>query len=704
MEAGMRHRGSVPHRKPGSPSPPFPRGTGGRRHRAPSPPGTKCWRRPSGTVLQAPPEVFMRMRLAHNIQWWRDAGACRRVLRNISHGVKLEFQRRPQPFAPRNIPVPDKWRDWVHAELDRATALGTYETATCFDFIAPAFIIEQRNKLRLVIDFTSINACCVDLSCRYEGLRDIKHIMQPNDWMLSLDLTDAYWHVPIASEHRKYLTFQVDGRILQCAALPFGWKGSPLNFTKVVRAFVRYLRSRGIRCLPYLDDIAFFISGSYDRALRARQVIEEALEGAALSRKPSKGVWEPTHRLPDHLGMCIDSVAGTFTAPARRCNAVAGAARALLAAASRSCRRVCSARLRSFAGAASSLSLALHSARFRLRSVFDCLERRRPLSILSRQAVTDLQWWASLHARHPENGLPIWPPSTARTLWCDASGTTGWGAQLQGGAEQHVASGYWRRGDEAALHITHKELKTLRLSLAALLQHVRGQHVLLWEDNMAVVHIVMNGTSRSPALMTELRQLWSFLAEHRITLCPRYIRSSDNPADFWSRWRDRSAWQLDPALFLQLQLRWGITCSLDAFACRATYLLPRFCSARPDPRAWRFDAFTVPWGSELLWLNPPWELIPRVLFKLREERARGIIIVPHWPSQAWWPTLMELAVRVVNLPRPRQVVRPAHDGVVEPLLHAGLRLRAVLVDGSGGGPRSPLFLSALAGEVAAAMT
>jgi len=686
---GRRHRRPATSRR-GPPSlassrrvpPPLPVGGGPRRRRAPSPPLARTrWQRPLGTALQAPPDNFLRVRLGQSLQWWRDAGACRKVIRTISRGARLEFKRAPRPFSPRNIPVPDKWRSWVHDELDRACAQGAYEEATCFDFVAPAFVVENRGKLRLLMDFTTINSFCVDLSCRYEGLRDLQHIMQPNDWMLSLDLTDAYWHIPVASEHRKYLTFQVEGRTFQCAALPFGWKGSPLTFTKVLRAFVRYIRSRGIRCLPYLDDIAFFISGSYTRALRARQIIEEALAGSGLTRKPTKGVWEPTTCLPDHLGMRIDSTAGTFVAPARRCNAVSGAARALLGELARSCRRVSSVKLRSFAGGASSLSLALRSARFRLRSVFDCLHRSRPFSTLSRQSLTDLQWWAGLHAQHAENGLPIWPPSTSRTLWCDASGSTGWGAQLCWGAEQRIASGYWKAGPEMDLHITHKELKTLRLSLTSLLDSVRGQHILLWEDNMPVVHIVMNGTSRSPALMTELRQLWSFLALHNITLSPRYIRSSDNPADYWSRWRDRSAWQLLPSLASLLQRRFGMTCTLDAFACRATALLSRYCSAGPDPGAWRYDAFTVPWQEELLWINPPWELLPRVLFKLRSERARAIIIVPRWPSQSWWPTLLTMMVDEVELLPPWTIVSPAHDCVVEPLLYPSLILLAVLVDG-----------------------
>jgi hypothetical protein len=75
--------------------------------------------------------------------------------------------------------------------------------------------------------------------------------------------------------------------------------------------------------LPYLDDLAFFISGSKEHALRAQAIIEEALRDAGLIRKASKGVWEPTQCLPDHLGMCINSVTGTFSAPSRRLCATA---------------------------------------------------------------------------------------------------------------------------------------------------------------------------------------------------------------------------------------------------------------------------------------------------------------------------------------------------------------------------------------------
>ncbi len=287
-----------------------------------------CGRAFNGCVLlvqhSAPRQTSSFSANASLPAWWKDAGACWQILRTIRQGVHLEFARKPRPFQARPIPVQDRWRPWLHQELDRAIAAGAYEAATCTDFVAPAFIIEQRNKLHLVIDFRQINKSCIDMSCRYEGLRDLRHLLQRNDWMLSLDLQDAYWHIPVAQDHRKYLTFCIDGRTLQCAALPFGWKGSPLTFTKVMRAFVKYLRSRGIRCLSYLDDLAFLISGSRSRALyhrggiTGRRLGSEGLQGRlgadTVPSRSSGNVHQLSHR----------HILGASSTPARDCLAGKG--------------------------------------------------------------------------------------------------------------------------------------------------------------------------------------------------------------------------------------------------------------------------------------------------------------------------------------------------------------------------------------------
>lgn len=74
------------------------------------------------------------------------------------------------------------------------------------------------------------------------------------DWVFSIDLSDAYLHIPIHLESRKFLRFAIEGKIYQFRALPFGISVAPRLFTKVVSILLGYLRQRGLHPHAYLDD------------------------------------------------------------------------------------------------------------------------------------------------------------------------------------------------------------------------------------------------------------------------------------------------------------------------------------------------------------------------------------------------------------------------------------------------------------------
>ena len=118
------------------------------------------------------------------------------------------------------------------------------------------------------------------------------------------------------------------------------------------------------------------------------------------------------------------------------------------------------------------------------------------------------------------------------------------GGGLQGHGQPRFSGGFWSPEERLLFHITLKELIAVRKGLLVHAHDLRGRVVRLWEDNLAVVHIIRNRTSKSPALMAELRLLLLVLDELHIDLRPRYIRSELNPADFYSRMVDRDAWIL----------------------------------------------------------------------------------------------------------------------------------------------------------------
>ncbi len=615
---------------------------------------------------------------------WASAGASPVVLDWLTHGVCVRWGPAgpPAPFHFKNRPYLTDEIAFLQQETTRCLLTGAWEPATDDSFVSPLHVVPKPHGggFRAVVDLRHLNGFCTPTPAKFERLTDLQHLARRGDWAFSADLKDGYHQIPIHPAERRYFSFYVLGRLFRAAALPFGWTSAPWVFTKVMRVAAAALRSRGIRLLVYLDDW-LFLAPSQAAALASRIAVAQTFSDLGLQRHPTKGVWEPTQRL-QHLGLVVDLVAGTAHIPLDKLARLHQSASALLGHASSHARWVSARRLAGFAGLANSVSMALPEARLRTRAFFDALHGLRSWGAdvrLGRQALRDLTWWRRLSPDHLAG--PIWRPPTTRTLHTDASGSIGWGAALDDGSA--TASGRWQP-TELPWHITAKELIAVRYAIDAFSPHLAGHTVNLRSDNAAVVAVVNSGTSRSPALMAQVRLLWQRLAELRTRLLARYIRTGDNHlADGLSRGRRAPAWRLPPAVFADLQRRWGPH-QVDRFASAESALLPRWNSLDSDG-AEAIDAFSVPWSNSNSYINAPWDLLPRVVAKLRDERAPATVIAPDWPAQLWWPDLRDMATDIITLrfpPEPPPEPPPARPRPrpPEPWRNPAWRILAVRVN------------------------
>ena len=69
-----------------------------------------------------------------------------------------------------------------------------------------------------------------------------------------LDLSDAYLHIPIHQNSRKYLEFCHDSQVFQFTSLPFGLDMVPQVFTMIVKEVKLMALTRGVRLHQYLDN------------------------------------------------------------------------------------------------------------------------------------------------------------------------------------------------------------------------------------------------------------------------------------------------------------------------------------------------------------------------------------------------------------------------------------------------------------------
>ena len=105
----------------------------------------------------------------------------------------------------------------------------------------------------------------------------IRTSLQAGEWVTSIDFKDAYFHIPINSQSRKYMRFHVQDKIYQFKALPFGLSTAPMQFTVVAKEVKFLAMKKGIRIHQYLDDWLV-------RARSHQTCLQHTNLGSALSR------------------------------------------------------------------------------------------------------------------------------------------------------------------------------------------------------------------------------------------------------------------------------------------------------------------------------------------------------------------------------------------------------------------------------------
>ena len=470
-------------------------------------------------------------------------------------------------------------------------------------------------------------------------------------------------------------------RYVMCAALPFGYQNAPFLFQKIMIEISRDLkenyRELGLDVPPivivYLDD--WLLLGANQVEMRkAQAVVDKLLAAYGIQRQVTKGVWPPGGvQILEHLGVGVNLQQGVFYVPPKRMTRIRQQARSILTSAARNRGLVDALWLAQFAGLAISCYLAVPEARFRVRPMFDDLVRGGAYSRkfrcsvrMSRETKRMICWWRDLQS-NPEVGRAVWRPPVDVPWTCDASTGIGyggnWGAQpLTGSPVQNVGvpcAGIWsaaqRRDIKAGdLNITGLELKAVRLCLEAFakLGLVRGRSMLLYEDNTGVVGILKNLCAKAPAMRPDLEAIMELLEAEDAILRVQYVPSALNPSDYFSRMPNKGEWSLEAGLAQDLMHRWG-RCTVDRFADALSAQLRRFNAPYPCHGCEAVDAFSVSWIGERSWINAPWRLLPRICSRLVDEpAASATLLVPHWPSQPWWPVLMRVAsaYEVVTIP------------------------------------------------------
>ena len=123
----------------------------------------------------------------------------------------------------------------LHQLVDK-NAVELVRNQSSLSFFNRLFLVPKpNNRWRPILDLSNLNFFLKSEKFKMETPETIRTSLQQGEWITSIDFKDAYFHIPIQEQSRKYLRFHVQGQTYQFKALPFGLSTAPLEFTVVVK-------------------------------------------------------------------------------------------------------------------------------------------------------------------------------------------------------------------------------------------------------------------------------------------------------------------------------------------------------------------------------------------------------------------------------------------------------------------------------------
>ena len=255
-------------------------------------------------------------RLQHCTTNWERVTSDPWVLQTV-RGHQLELLETPsQGRIPKELSMPPQTAGQVELEVLKLEQKGAIRRAqpTAGQFVSCIFAVPKKDgSQRPVVNLKQLNQFVVKQHFKMEGIQLVRDLLRKGDYMVSIDLKDAYLSVPILEEHRKYLRFQWRSQLFEFQVLPFGLSSAPRTFTKLLRPVMAALRQKGLRSVIFIDDL-LLMAQSESELEQSTQEVVTLLKALGFVINLEKSSLTPK-QIMEFLGFLINSLKMTLSLP-----------------------------------------------------------------------------------------------------------------------------------------------------------------------------------------------------------------------------------------------------------------------------------------------------------------------------------------------------------------------------------------------------
>ena len=611
-------------------------------------------------------QTFVAGNIKNCVNEWVKLTNDTHVLETVK-GCRIDLVQTPyQSLLPKPLSVSDQEAKIIDSEIEtmiqkQVIVPSEHEEG---EFVSGIFLRpkKEQGKFRIILNLKPFNKFVLSEHFKMDTINTCVELMSENCFMASIDLKDAYYSIPIDTRDQKYLKFIWKDKLYQYTCLPMGLACAPRKFVKLLKPVFAHLHARGFISSGYLDDT--YIQGESYEACQIN-VIEtiKLLTKLGFFVHTEKSVTDPCQKM-EHLGFILNSKEMTVSLTEDKCNKLLEKITTIDHTERPTIRLVASA-----IGSMVSYTTGVEYGPL----FYKQLEIEKTIALkqnmgnfdanmfVSKLAREDMSWWkvnAGKLPFHINKG-------NAKYVMCTDASTLGWGATLNG----NKCGGRWTTTEQLD-HINVLELRAVLFGLQSLCRDLHNVHLLIKSDNTTTVAYIRNmGGCKSAPCNIIARKIWNWALNNNNWLTATHIegRLNTEPDNLSRLFDDHTEWMLNPVLFKDIVKVFNPT--RDLFASRLNKQLDCYISWQPDPQATAVDAFSLFWGDKINYIFPPFAMLNRVLTKLEEDKAEGIVIAPLWTTQCWFPKLLHLLVDLPKtLPRgKRQLILPFNRDLVHPL-------------------------------------
>ena len=611
---------------------------------------------------------------------WRKITKDKFILELVMNGLTIDFTEIPPECHIKPISLKPYEETIIDNEilklLDKQVIFESFYEPN--EFVSSVFTRQKKDGAhRMILNLKHLNKYVAYKHFKMESLQNVIDIIQPHCWMASVDLKDAFYSIHVNENYQKFFKFHWKGKLYKYLGMPNGYGEAMRTFTKLLRVPFGILRSKGYLSVVFVDD-TYLQADCRTKCLDNIHATINLLRNLGFTIHADKSILEPTQQI-EFLGFLIDSNQMTIRLSEKKTIALKNKIKSFLAHQTRTVRE-----LASVIGSIISCFPAEPFGKLHYRSLeqFKISQLRSSqgkfdakLSSLPWEAYLELKWWLE----HIDKSIHrIRMPQVDLVIKTDAS-ELGWGAT------DGITPTGGRWGSIENSHINFLELKAIHLALCSYVRSpTRHQHVQIQSDSTVAISYVNNMGGKITHLNMLALTIWNYCIPQNCWVTAVHIPGKCNiVADRMSREFDvNTEWSLSIELFQKIVCHFDFTPEIDLFATRLNYKIDRYASWLPDPGAIVVDAFSISWTSLHVYAYPPFSLVGKVISKIIKDNTHGIMIIPVWPTQHWFPLVMKHLIHYpALLPKANSTICLPFDTQRKHPLASTLQLAAVLVSG-----------------------